>query len=547
MTSPITIFVAQKIITMDPSLPEATAVAVKDGLIASVGTLETLKPWLDAYEHEIVDTFKDKFLLPGFIDAHMHPIFASVLFGVDWLPPYDWEFPSGMVKGVLGKDNYITGLKALHQGKEDPEEPLIAFGYHHLFHGEVWREDLDGISTTRPIIAWHRSFHEIRCNTPAVKWLNAEEGAQWDPHIDPDKGWLYETGLAWAFKTLNPVLFEPQKLDRNMKMASEMFKRGGLTTIVDAGAGLFSADMEWDAYTKTLTTEDKPFRSVIIPNDLTLRKQWGEDTFKRILELPGKYSDRLIIPKAVKSFADGAFISQLMQVLPPGYIDGHHGAWLVPPDQMKQMWEPYWQAGFDIHVHVNGDMGVQATLDVLQELMQEHPRFDHRFTLHHFGLSTQDQATRIAALGATVSANGYYLYYWGDKYAEYGLGYDRASQMIRLGSLARNGVKVSLHADTPMAPPKPLLAVYSVVTRKTAGGQVMSPAEALTLEQALRAITIDAAFQVRMDNQIGSISAGKKADFAVLEADPFEVDPDAIQDLPIWGTVFEGELFPVEK
>ena len=117
--------------------------------------------------------------------------------------------------------------------------------------------------------------------------------------------------------------------------------------------------------------------------------------------------------------------------------------------------------------------------------------------------------------------------------------------MIRLGSLVRNGVKVTLHSDLPMGPVRPLLAVWSVATRKTASGTVRGPEEALTLDQALRAVTVDAAWSLRMDHEIGTIAAGKKADFTILEEDPYEVPLDHVKDIRIWGTVFEGEVYPV--
>jgi len=243
--------------------------------------------------------------------------------------------------------------------------------------------------------------------------------------------------------------------------------------------------------------------------------------------------------------ADGAMFAQYMQMGEPGYIDGHHGEWLTPPDELKPQIEPFWNAGFDINIHVNGDRGVDVTLDALHALLEEHPRPDIRYVLQHFGFSRQDQATRIGRLGATVSATGYYLWLLGDKWAEVGIGPDRADRMIRLGSLARNGVTVTLHSDLPMGPVRPLLAVWSVTTRKTASGTVRGPDEALTLDQALRAVTVDAAWSLRMDHEIGSIAAGKKADFAVLEEDPFAVPPDDVKDIEVWGTIFEGQVFPV--
>jgi len=262
--------------------------------------------------------------------------------------------------------------------------------------------------------------------------------------------------------------------------------------------------------------------------------------------LPERNTHRLRWVKQVKFLADGAFYSQLMQ-MQDGYIDGHKGEWIMPPDELEQAARVFWNKGFQIHVHVNGDLGMKVTLDVLEKLLQESPREDHRFTLHHTGYFTQEQAKRIAKLGAAVSAQPYYLHALGDKYAEVGLGPERAHYMLRLKSLIDNGVKVSLHSDFTMAPAEPLRLAWVAVNRLSASDKVLGPEECVTVEQALRMVTIDAAYAIRMEDKIGSIATGKMADFTVLEQDPYKVDPVKLKDIPIWGTVFEGRLFPIKK
>jgi predicted amidohydrolase YtcJ len=198
-------------------------------------------------------------------------------------------------------------------------------------------------------------------------------------------------------------------------------------------------------------------------------------------------------------------------------------------------------------VHTNGDLGMTVVLDVLEKLLKETPREDHRFTLHHAGYFTEEQAKRIGELDALVSAQPYYLYALGEKYAEVGLGPERAHYMVRLKSLLDNGVKVSLHSDFTMAPAEPLRLAWVAVNRLSASGEVLGPEERITVDQALRAITIDAAYAIRMEDEVGSIAPGKTADFTVLEQDPYEVPPTELKDIPIWGTVFEGTPFPTTR
>jgi predicted amidohydrolase YtcJ len=152
----------------------------------------------------------------------------------------------------------------------------------------------------------------------------------------------------------------------------------------------------------------------------------------------------------------------------------------------------------------------------------------------------------MARLGAMVSANPYYLYALGDVYAAHGLGPERAAHMVRLGSLARAGVAISLHSDFTMAPVEPLRLASVAVNRRSASGKVLAPDERLDVAQALRAVTLDAARAIRLEDEIGSIEVGKRADFTVLERDPFEAPPEVLAETPIWGTVFEGEVFPLD-
>jgi predicted amidohydrolase YtcJ len=175
------------------------------------------------------------------------------------------------------------------------------------------------------------------------------------------------------------------------------------------------------------------------------------------------------------------------------------------------------------------------------------PRTDHRFTLEHFAYTTEDQNRQLKALGAVVSANPYYQFILGDVYSEKWLGPDRGRQMVRLGSLERLGVPFALHSDCPMAPLDPLTLAATAVSRVTINGEKNAPEERISVDAALRAITIDAAWIMGWEDEIGSIRAGKRADFAVLEQDPREVAPRALGDVPVWGTVFEGEVFPIER
>jgi predicted amidohydrolase YtcJ len=546
----ITVYTAKKIVTMNEALPEATAVAVVGGQIVEVGSLETLAPWLEAHDHEIDERFKDKVLLPGFIDPHLHPSMAAVLLPMKFITAMEWRLPWETIAPVTTHDAFLARLKELDGEMEDPDEPLFVWGYHQLWHGKIRRQELDQISKTRPIVVWHRSFHELMMNSPCLEWtgLSQEEVGN-NTQISLTEGHFYEMGLRVAVNKLNPYLLAPERYQKGLERLRQVAHFGGHTTLGDMAVGIFNFEMEWETTKAILDNEGLPFRVQMIPagNILAAEKKGNQGALEFIQSLPERNTEKLRFYDHVKLFTDGAFFSQLMQLKEPGYIDGHAGEWLMVPELFEETARTFWNAGFKIHVHCTGDLGVDLALDVLEKLQWERPRFDHRFTIEHFGLSTPEQVKRMASLGALASVNVYYFFELSDIYAKQGLGYERASQMARMGSLAREGVPAALHSDFTMAPALPLNSASIAVNRINTAGNKMGEEECISVHQALRAITIDAAYILGLEDEIGSIRAGKKADFTVLGQDPHDVPPEALKDLPIWGTVFEGTPFPIEK
>jgi hypothetical protein len=244
---------------------------------------------------------------------------------------------------------------------------------------------------------------------------------------------------------------------------------------------------------------------------------------------------------------DGAIFGGLSQYGFPGYMDGHNGMWMAPPEVSLEWAETFWKAGYQIHAHTNGDLSADMLIDFLRHLLDVKPRSDHRFVLEHFAFTTEEQNRQWTALGGLVSANPYYHFILSDIFSDEWLGPDRGAEMVRLGSLERLGAPFALHSDCPMGPLSPLTLAWTAANRVTINGRLACPEERISLHKALAAITIDAAWVLRRENEIGSIRAGKMADFAVLEQDPYEVGVAGLKDIPIWGTVFEGKIHPVRK
>ena len=544
----LVVYTAKKIITMEPALPQATAVAVADGRIVSVGTLESLKPWLGASEFTVNRSLEDKVLMPGFIDPHVHPALPAVLTQFPFLAPDDWVLPTGEFPGATTPEAYETRLKTLVAAHEDPAVPFIAWGYHPLWHGEVYRAQLNKWFPDTPVMLWHRSFHELIGNDAAFNLLGITEADTAGNHEnDWARGHFWENGLKAIVPGMG-FLFEPARFGQGMANFLEMAHLGGVTTVLDMGTGVFGNPAQEIALVRQVTEgSEAPLRIILTPiiTDFLARGKTPAQAMEEIAQWRAGNSRRVMVENHFKLMMDGAIFSGLAQMGPPGYIDGHEGLWMAPLAVTTAWARAFWEAGYQLHAHTNGDKSAAAFIELLRGLQAEHPRVDHRFTLEHFAYSTQDQSRQLKALGALVSANPYYHYLLSDIYSELWLGEDRGTQMVRLGSLERLGLPFALHSDSPMAPLSPLTLAWNATNRVTINGKLTGAQERISLDAALRAITIDAAWIVGWENEIGSIRAGKRADFTVLDADPYEVGVGQLKNIGIWGTVFEGELHPL--
>ncbi|MFK7974729.1 MAG: amidohydrolase [Halioglobus sp.] len=545
--SQLTIYTAKKIITMEPAMPEATAVAVADGRIVAVGSLKSLQSWVDARGATIDDTLKNKVLMPGFIDPHVHPSLPAVVTQFPFIAPDDWTLPTGEFPGAKTPEVYIRRLKALVAEHTDKTIPFITWGYHQLWHGDLKRPQLTKLFPNTPVLLWHRSFHELIANDAALAMLGVKETEVADLHgVDFEQGHFWEGG-AMALMPRLKFLFDPQRYGKGIGNLFAMMQLGGITTAMDMGIGVFgNPQIEATMIRGIMAQERAPVRLVLTPiiTDFLSRGKTITEAMTEIEQLRTGDTDRVTVGNHFKLMMDGAIFSGLSQMGFPGYIDGHEGVWMAPLDVTQQWAQAFWDAGYQLHAHTNGDASAAAMIKMLRELQRNTPREDHRFTLEHFAYTTEDQNRQLAELGALVSANPYYQYILSDIYSDQWLGEDRGRQMVRLGSLERLGVPFALHSDCPMAPLSPLTLADTAINRVTINGNQNAKSERVSVHAAMRAITIDAAWVMGAENDIGSIRAGKKADFTVLEQNPYTVKPSRIKDIPVWGTVFEGQLYP---
>src|SRR5208283_2125886 len=519
----IVVYTAKKIITMEHENPVATAVAVLGKRIIIAGALNEIKSFLGNAPYHLNDIFASKIIMPGLIDQHLHPALGALTLAVEVIAPEDWIVPGKTWKKASNQEEYVTRLSQANATLKDSTEWLFTWGYHQFFHGLIDKKSLDNISISRPIAVWHRSAHEFYVNTAALKALGiTEESIQgkglFSEQTDWAKGHFYEGGLNLILPAILPKLATPERITFGLKQLVKMLHQNGVTAYNEPGA-LMTPDI-WKLYQQILGSNDTPLYSFFIADGRGIVDRYGlegalTETEKTIALAPSGDGKMQFFNKQIKLFADGAIISQLMQ-MEGGYTDGHHGEWMMTPRNLEERAKLYWDAGYQLHIHVNGDLGLETVLDVLEHRMGENPRSNHRSVVVHFATSTEEQIARIARLGAIVSANPYYTVGFADKYGKVGLGPERADAMVCSASVLKHHIPLSFHSDLPMGPSDPLNFVWCAVNRVTPSGRIACPEERIGVEDALRAITIEAAYSWQKENELGSVAPGKIANFTVL-------------------------------
>ena len=539
------IVIAKEVVTLDDKYPNVDAIYIKEDRIHSVGKKEDL---IGKYPDIFIDfSYEENVIVPGFIEHHIHPLLAAITMNSEVIAIEDWNISSKKTIGVRNRDDYLSRLSEVELS-QDKNKPLVSWGFHHYFHGKLTRQDLDLISSERPILIIHRSFHEFIMNSKALEFFKITEKDI--AHLNEEdkklanfnEGHFSERGLIAVMPKIMSYLAAPERIIKGLEITEKYIQEQGITLIANPGAMYDPRIQEVKNY--VFGDKKTPFKSLYIPSALYMLEKVEivnllEETEAHLSWGTGKVE---YIPKHIKLFADGAMYSQNM-VLRDGYLDGHQGVWLMEDSIFKKTFKLYWDAGYQIHVHQNGDAGLDRVLDVLEENLDRNPREDHRTTIVHFGYSAFDQIKRIKDLGVIVSANPYYVAVLSDLYSKQGVGYERSQEMVRLGDLVRSDIPLSLHSDMPMAPASPLVLMDAAVNRINYANKVAGPNQRIDPLTALKGITLNSAYTLGIESEYGSITPGKYANMTILSDNPLTINPLKIKDINIIGTIEEGRSF----
>ncbi|MDG1935895.1 MAG: amidohydrolase [Paracoccaceae bacterium] len=543
----IRIFSAKKIITMNPNQPETTHVAVREGRILSTGTLEELAIWDD---YTLDETFHNKILIPGLVEGHAH-VMAGALWRHVYCGYFDRADPDGnMWQGSKTIADVIELLQVAESKLKYPALPLAGWQFDPIYmdNQRVTRSDLDQVSATRPVGVLHASGHILNVNSKALELADLLRPGINHPGIPLDKDGL-PTGELYGPDAIGPVSkyvgFDRASMEGDadaLRAFGKICVRSGVTTITDLAARITEESVD-----KMLeVTEHPTFPARIVPLRIFMGAS-AKDTIDLVLSLKERSTDQLRLGR-IKAVADGSIQGFSARMRWPGYFNGApNGLWYTLPEQLGELYRLALANGVQVHTHTNGDEATEMALDTLAPALNEVPSVDHRFTLQHCQLADAAQFRRMRNMKMCVNLFANHHFYWGDEHYRLTVGPERARRMNACRTALEMGVPMAIHSDAPITPLAPLFTAWCAVNRLTLSGRVQGDGEKISIQDALYAITLGAAYTLHLDGEIGSVEIGKKADFAVLEQDPIDIGGANIKDIEIWGTVQGGRVFQAKK
>ncbi len=542
------ILTASSIITMDDALPRAKALAIdlSTGRITAIGSLSEVKA---AAPGVAVTDLGETVLMPGFVEPHSHPLLS----GMATQKPAYWVSP--MVGVPTWDDVKAIFAKA---DKENPADQILVFnGVDRLLQQAPLptRSVLDEIFPARPVVVIDNSGHGIYFNSPTLALLGWPDGK---PPADPvggsfgrqadgtSDGTAFESGA--LMQIVGAVL--PKAIPHPLQSGALFYQLMARCGITATSEHTYNSGQH-QAYVALSSVPDCPLRLHVY--HMSIEPDAAAD-----VDFP---KPELVRKNGIKLWADGSpWIGNVaisfeyldnpttrtaqMELGPRGESQMNYTR-----AQLDAILDELVPTGYQMAFHCNGDVGFDVVLDAYARALVKFNLLgsDHRWRVEHLGAARRDQFERAAALGVTCSLSPFQYIYWGDLLD--GVMFDPAhgSQWQRIRDAFEAGVRPSYHNDGSVCPPDQLFNVMHTVMRTTTSGQVHGADQSVALDQALRAITINGAYQLKRDHEIGSLAVGKYADLVELSADIYTVPVDQIVDkVAVLGTWLGGRKIDLD-
>ncbi|SJN33539.1 Predicted metal-dependent hydrolase with the TIM-barrel fold [Sphingobacterium faecium PCAi_F2.5] len=532
---------------MEDTIPQVEALAVKDGKILFAGTKKEAMKYVGSNTSEI--NLENKTLMPGFIDVHSHITSrAGMSQAVDLSPS-----PYGKVNSIADLQTTLRDYISKHQ--LDATTPVLGNGYDDAImteHRHPTREELDAVSNSNPIIVIHTSGHASVINTAMFKLLQIPEDVK-DPqggHYDRDpktnrlNGRLEENASFTALMKVTALLPKPPETDslsQSMKdflAAQDEWFSYGQTTVCDGRTMGVGLSLLREAAAKKLIKAD----IVYFPDFEANKKEW-----QSFLPHYMKYENRLKFG-GFKFSDDGspqgktAWLTQPYLVPPEGQSKDYKGFPIFTDEVLYADLKTIFSKNITAQLHVNGDAAIDQALRVIEKLKQEGIyKPELRATLIHVQNSRPDHIAKIKEIGVIPSYFSAHTYLWGDWHYNSVFGPERAAFISPAKAAKDAGITFTIHHDAPVTPPDLITGVYAAVNRITRSGMVLGPDQRIPVIDALKAITINAAYQYQEEETKGSLKVGKIADLVILNKDPLTIDPKELRSIQVQETIKDGK------
>jgi predicted amidohydrolase YtcJ len=534
--APDTIWVNGTVVTMEGERV-VQAVAVLGDLIVAVGSDATVRG-LAGPETRVVD-LDGRTMTPGFYAAHDH------FPGSGRVAVTQVDLNSPPIGGIENMDQLVAALRA--RAEELPEGQWVSGrGYDDTLLAEQrhpTRTDLDKASTTHPIYISHTSGHLGVANSLALELAGVTRDTPDPPggvvRKDPDTGepdGVFEESGGMVSRLIPPPT--PEQTMEAYRWAVEDYVEDGVTTAVIAGGGRGSLTGLQRARDAGILT----FRIITMMS----RGAPGQPSAAEAGGMVSGFGDEYLKLGAIKIVQDGSnqgytgYFTEPYHTPFKGDAD-YRGYPRRRREDLTTMVKELHETGYQIAIHANGDAAIDDVLHAFREAQLAFPREDARHRIEHCQMVRQDQLDAIAELNLSPSFFVGHVYYWGDRHRDIFMGPKRAAGISALRSSIDRGIRFTVHDDTPVTPVNPLQLVWVGVNRLTKTDQVLGPDERITPLEALRTVTIDAAWQNFEEDIKGSIAPGKLADLVILDGNPLTVDPTAIRDIQVQETIVGGE------
>ena len=534
-----TIYAGGPILTMDDAAPRAEAVAVKDGRIVAVGTLESV----NAHRGDGTEMFdlRDRAMLPGFVDSHGHVVMGGLqALSANLLAP-----PDGEITDIASLQETLKAWMAANSEAVEQVRVVVGFGYDNAQLAELrhpTREDLDAVTTEYPIIIVHQSGHIGVANSKALELAGV------DPSTEDPPGGVYQRGADGAPNGVMeeyaffPVLIKnlaglgAEGLLAFTRAGSELWARFGYTTAQDgrSSAGLV------EAIRKVGAAGELPIDIVSFPDVLEARDFIGANVARNYTDHTRVGGCKLTIdgsPQGFTALRDRPYYDPVGDY-PPGYA----GYAAITMEQTQDAVNWCTENGFQIIVHANGEGASDMLIAALGAAKEKYPDADTRPVLIHGQFVREDQIDSYKRLGVFPSLFPMHTFYWGDWHRDHTVGPVNAENISPTGWLVQRGMMFGTHHDAPVAFPDSMRVLDATVTRRTRSGDILGPHQRVDVMTALKAMTIWPAWQHFEEDRKGTIEAGKIADFVILSDDPTAVDPETIDQIDVLVTVKDGAV-----